>query len=306
MGAVRAEVEGAIRTGEVVQPDAPLGREVEDAGIPVRAVILQADGGVSIGGELVVCPKESACCLCPGSNSSVPREVPAQNNGRYAYAGERSADGVGLCTFNDAVAWNLRAAYLLKPWRVGLKEGEDLHGVLEVAAKDAVADVVCEDTSSLNSRPDEVKASTLIRESISELEDGPELQRLVGGCIFEHIRGRIVLRECCRSAEKRGKEEKRGTQVHENWDLDSVQALTLECGEWAQRRTGRRSGSARPGAEKKQPSGQGGFVEVEVRVDVLRVVEVFNGFEQPYHCTCLGSFELGIGACDLGDLGSYG
>ena len=46
-----------------------------------------------------------------------------------------------------------------------------------------------------------------------------------------------------------------------------------------------------------------GFIEVEVGVDVLCVVEVFDGFEEADHGVGLGAFELGVGGGDLGDLG---
>ncbi len=50
----------------------------------------------------------------------------------------------------------------------------------------------------------------------------------------------------------------------------------------------------------------GSFVHVEVRVDVLRVVEIFDDFEEPDHGVGLSAFELGVGRGDLGDLGVLG
>src|SRR5271170_752548 len=52
-------------------------------------------------------------------------------------------------------------------------------------------------------------------------------------------------------------------------------------------------------------TGHGGFVEVEVGVDVLRVIEVFEGFEEADHCTGLCALEFGVGRSDLGDLGVF-
>src|SRR6266702_331495 len=50
----------------------------------------------------------------------------------------------------------------------------------------------------------------------------------------------------------------------------------------------------------------GGFVEVEVGVDVLRVVEVLEDFEETDHGVGLRAFEFGVGRGDLGDLGVLG
>ena len=44
------------------------------------------------------------------------------------------------------------------------------------------------------------------------------------------------------------------------------------------------------------------FVEVEVGVNILRVVQVFEGFEEADHGVGLSAFELGVGRGDLGDL----
>ena len=53
-------------------------------------------------------------------------------------------------------------------------------------------------------------------------------------------------------------------------------------------------------------SGYSSFIEVEVGVDVLCVVEVFEGFEEADHGVGLRAFEFGVGGGDLGDFGVLG
>ena len=52
--------------------------------------------------------------------------------------------------------------------------------------------------------------------------------------------------------------------------------------------------------------GHGSLVHVEVGVDVLRVVQIFQSFEQANHGVGLRAFELGVGRGDLRDLGVLG
>ena len=52
--------------------------------------------------------------------------------------------------------------------------------------------------------------------------------------------------------------------------------------------------------------GYGGFVHVEVGVDVLGVVEVFEDLEEAHHGVGLTAFELGVGGGDQGDFGVLG
>ncbi len=52
--------------------------------------------------------------------------------------------------------------------------------------------------------------------------------------------------------------------------------------------------------------GHGGFVHVEVGVDVLGVVEVFEDVEEAEHGGGLGAFELLVGGRDHGDFGVLG
>src|SRR5437764_4588145 len=53
-------------------------------------------------------------------------------------------------------------------------------------------------------------------------------------------------------------------------------------------------------------SGYRGFIKVEVGVDILCVVEVFERFEEADHSVGLRAFEFGVGGGNLGDFGVLG
>ena len=81
VNAVGAEVDGAAGVDEVVDADAALRGEVEDAGVGVGAVVLRVVGRATEGGVLVVGPDETAGGLSPEGEVTRADEVPAKDGG---------------------------------------------------------------------------------------------------------------------------------------------------------------------------------------------------------------------------------
>src|SRR6266481_294255 len=100
MDAVGAEVDGASGTNEVVDANAALWSEVEDAGVGVGAVVLRVVGRAAEGWILVIGPDETAGGLAPEGEAACADEVPAEDEGGdggsvegAAYGVERGTDG---------------------------------------------------------------------------------------------------------------------------------------------------------------------------------------------------------------------
>ena len=79
--AVGAEVDGAAGTDEVVDADAALWSEVEDAGVGVGAVVLRVVGRAAEGWVFVVCPDEAAGGLAPEGEAAGAAANPLQKIG---------------------------------------------------------------------------------------------------------------------------------------------------------------------------------------------------------------------------------
>src|SRR3954453_23452854 len=90
-----------------------------------------------------------------------------------AYGVQGSADGLGA-------GW-VGAEGPLEPGRVGLPEGEDLDGVLEVAVQRAGADVGGEDFAGVHARHEEAEAVAVLRDADAALDEGADLEGQAAG-----------------------------------------------------------------------------------------------------------------------------
>jgi hypothetical protein len=186
VNAVGAEVDGAARAEEVVEADTALRGEVEDAGVSVFAVVLGVVGRSAEGWVLVVGPEEAASCLPPEGEFLCADYVPAKDDRRDGCSGEGAAYCVkGRALFRGA-GW-VGAEGTLKLWRVGLPEGEDFDGVLEVAAERAVTEVRGKDLAGVDARHDELEVIAVFGEAEAALDDGSDIEGLVAFGIEEGI-----------------------------------------------------------------------------------------------------------------------
>ncbi|MCU1250946.1 MAG: hypothetical protein JWQ49_3975 [Edaphobacter sp.] len=178
--AVGAEVDGAAGTNEVVDADAALGREVPDAGVCVGAVILRVVRRAAEGRVFVIGPDNTAGGLAPERESACAGEVPAHDDGGDGDSGEGAAYGIERGT-DGCSAGRIGAEGALELWRVGLPEGEDLDGVLEVAAQGAGAHVGGENLAGVHACHEEFEAVAVLGEAEAALNDGADLEGPVGG-----------------------------------------------------------------------------------------------------------------------------
>ncbi len=188
MDGVGAEVDGVPGTDEVVNADTALRGEVPDAGVGVGAVVGEGEVAGTVGGVLVVGPEEAAGGLSPRGEFVGAGEVPAQDDGGGGDAGEGAAHGKGGAA-EVVAAEDLRGAGLvreeavifLEPGRVGLPEGEELDGVLEVAAEGTGEVVAGEDLAGVNASHDEFEVVTHVCDAFAALDDGADLKGERGG-----------------------------------------------------------------------------------------------------------------------------
>ena len=105
-------------------------------------------------------------------------EVPAEDDGSDGDSGEGAAYGVeGSADWRGAGRVGAEGA--LELGRVGLPEGEDLDGVLEVAAQKTGADVGSEDFAGVYACHEELEVVTVFGEAGTALNDGADLEGLV-------------------------------------------------------------------------------------------------------------------------------
>ena len=184
MDGVGAEVDGVGGCDEVVETDAALRGEVPDAGVGVGTVIGQGEIGVSEGRILVVGPQKTARGLRPRCEAMRACEVPTKDDGSYGDAGEGAADGVvgaAEAAFADGDLLGAgvgcgEAAGFLGFGRVGLPEGEELGGVLEVAAHKSAAVVAGEDLACVDAGHEELEVVAVFRDADAALDEGAELE----------------------------------------------------------------------------------------------------------------------------------
>ena len=188
MDGVSAEVDRALGCKEVVQADAALGGEVPDAGVGAGAVVGKGEIGGAVGGVLVVGPENPAGGLGPRRDFVGAGEVPAQDDGGEGDAGEGTADSEGgaaeVVAAKDLDGAGLageEAIIFLEPGRVGLPEGEELDGVLEVAAEGTGEVVAGEDLAGVNASHDEFEVVTHVCDAFAALDDGADLKGERGG-----------------------------------------------------------------------------------------------------------------------------
>ena len=110
-------------------------------------------------------------------------EVPAEDDRGEGDAGEGSAYGVWGGAGDDEGVGGLRAAYALELGGVGLPEGEELDGVLEVAVEGTGADIAGEDLAGVDAGHEEREAVPVIGDTFATLEDGSDVpgEAAVGG-----------------------------------------------------------------------------------------------------------------------------
>jgi hypothetical protein len=181
--AVGTEVDRAPGTDEVVDADAALRSEVPDTGVGVGAVVLRVVGGAAEGWVFVVRPEETAAGLSPERETACADKIPAEDDGGDGGSGEGAAYGVERGADRRRSGW-VGAEGALELWRVGLPEGEDLYCVLEVAAQRAVSDVGGEDLAGVHACHEEAEAVAVLGEADAALDEGSDLEGLVGGEIL--------------------------------------------------------------------------------------------------------------------------
>jgi hypothetical protein len=178
--AVRAEVDGAVRAQEVMDADAALRGEVPDAGIGVGAVVLFVVRRPTEGRVLVIGPEHTAGGLSPEGEALGADDVPAEDDGGDGRAGVGAADGVEPGALLGS-ANRVGAEGTLEFGRVGLPEGEDLDGILEVAAEGTAAECGGEDLAGVNASHDELEAVAILGEAGAALDDCAELEVVKAG-----------------------------------------------------------------------------------------------------------------------------
>jgi hypothetical protein len=308
--AVSAEVDGAAGAEEVVEADAALRGEVEDAGIGVFAIVLGVVGWSAEGWVLVVGPEEASCGLAPKGESLGAEDVPAEDDRGDGGSGVGAAYGVEGRALGRG-SGRVGAEGALEFGRVGLPEGEGLDGVLEVAAQGTVAHVAGEDLAGVDSCHDELEVVAIFGEAEAALHNGSDLEGLVAFGIEEGI---VLIADDCLGGggSSGGEQEGEGPEGGRSKAYELLDHLGLRC--WLQKKAGCRrrppvhGGRLGLSCRFRSMAGVGdcSFVEVEVGVDVLRVVEVFDSLEEADHGVGLSAFEFGVGRGDLGDLGVLG
>lgn len=168
MDGAGSKIERAAWLKEVVDSHTELRGEVPDAGVSVGAVVEDVVGRSPEGGVLVVGPDDTATALHPGDDLAAAgaSEVPLEQDRRDRDSGEGSADGVGRGADSGGGA---EAALELR--RVGLPEGEELHTVFEVAAKDSGTDVRGEDLTGASSEHKELVVGAVIGDTETALRE---------------------------------------------------------------------------------------------------------------------------------------
>jgi hypothetical protein len=219
--AVGAEVDGTVRVDKVVDADASLGGEVEDAGVGVGAVVLRVVGWAAEGRVFVVGPEEAASCLSPEGETFGADYVPAEDDGGDGGSGVGAAYGVGRGALLGS-AGRVSTEGALELGRVGLPEGEGLDGVFEVAAEETVAHVRSEDLAGVNTCHDELEAVAVFGEAEAALNEGADLQGLMAGGVSE---GSGVIADGCLS----GGEARKGEQESECPDGGRSEAWEVLC-----------------------------------------------------------------------------
>ncbi len=134
----------------------------------------------------MVGPEEAAGCLAPEGEFFGADDVPAKDDWGDGDSGECAAYGVEGCALLGS-AGRVGAERALEFWRVGLPEGEDLDGVLEVAAEGTVAHVAGEDLAGVDACHEELEVVAVFRDAEAALDDGSDLEGLVALGIEERI-----------------------------------------------------------------------------------------------------------------------
>ena len=183
MDGVGAEVNGAAGVDEVAEADATLRSEVPDTGVGIGAVVRYVVGRPPEGRVFVIGPEHAAGGLGPGHPPVAMGEVPAEDDRCDGDAGEGSAYGVWGGAGDDEGVGRLRAAYTLELGGVGLPEGEELDGVLEVAVEGAGTDIAGEDLARMDAGHEELEAVPVVGDTLAALEDGSDVpgEAAVGG-----------------------------------------------------------------------------------------------------------------------------
>ena len=303
MDALGAEVDGAARVDEVVDANASLRGEVPDAGVGVGAVVLRVVGRPAEGWVLVVGPQDATGCLAPEGEVPSASQVHAKDDGSDGHSAEGAAYGVEGGT-DGRRAGRIRAEGALEFGSVGLPEGEELATKFEVAAEGAVAVGGSDDFTDLYAGHEEFEVVAVFSEAGTPLDDGAYLEGVV---VVLMEGGDVVVDDGLRGDESGG-----GEQEGEGADCGRSDALRAGGQAMSPVVSGRRKPPVNGGRLKLATgglvagTGHSGFVEVEVGVDVLSVVEVFEGFEEADHGVGLSALEFRVGRSDLGDFGVLG
>ena len=167
---VCAEVDGPVRTEKVVNSDATLRGEVEDAGVGVYTIVLRVVGRSAECGVFVVRPERAPGGLEPEGKSFGADYVPTKDYRRDGYSGEGAPHGVKGCAYGRG-AGRICAEGPLKLWRVGLPEWKDFDSVFEVAAERAAAVVARQDFAGVNARQKKLKVVAVFSNAEATLNE---------------------------------------------------------------------------------------------------------------------------------------
>ena len=200
MDGVGAEVDGTARAEKVVQADTSLGGKVPHAGIGVEAIVGDGIGTPAKGWIFMIRPYNAARSLHPGGDAMRADEVPAQDDGRDGGSGEGSADRVRGATGDTSRVGRRDAHFALEAGRVGLPEGEDFDGVLEVAVERAGKEVPGKDFAGVDACHDELEGVAIFREAGASLRENADLEWEMGRVGMEGSRAEVGGR-CLRSSE---------------------------------------------------------------------------------------------------------
>ena len=173
--AVGAEVDGATRVDEVVDPDAALRSKVPNAGVCVGAVVLFVIGWAAEGWVFVIGPEETSGSLPPERKMLCPGEVPAKDDGCDGHPGIGAAYGVEGSADRRG-AGRVSAEGALELGGVGLPERKGLACQLEVAAEGAVAVAGGDDFANVHTCHEELEAVAVLGEAVTALNENADLE----------------------------------------------------------------------------------------------------------------------------------
>jgi len=270
---VGSNVERTVGFEEVVQAHAELRCEVPDASVGGWAIIVDVVWLPAEGWVLVIGPDDTTAALRPGHDLAVAGagKVPFEQDRRDG----DSSKGSAHCVWSRADS-GCGAQHALKFWRVGLPEREDFDAVLEVAMQKTGAEVRSENFAGAAAEHQELVAASVFSDSEAALREYADCERVTRR-VEGRRRGWLRLRESKMGEREEGDRHGAGL-CYASDDVNH----SLFLSRLVVRQFRRKAADDRRPLKDGRPlelACDGCFVHIEVRVDILRVVEVFDRLE---------------------------